>query len=146
MTPRGRLAIVVCCLLATLGGASEQSGAAFVVIVHRSNRYDALTRSKLEALFLRKISRWPWGAEAQPVDLDSRSGLGREFTKQVLRTTEERLAEYWIDQRVTRGLGPPGQISTVAAVKAFVSTHPGAVGYIPSTDLDGTVKAIRVDP
>jgi hypothetical protein len=140
------LAMTVVGLVAALGCASEHREVAFVVIVHPSNRYDALNRPKLESLFLRKISRWPWGAEVQPVDADSKSPAAREFAKQVLRTTEERLAEYWIDQRATRGVSPPIQMSSAAAMKAFVATHPGAVGYIPPSDLDATVKAIRVDP
>jgi hypothetical protein len=146
MTPRIRLAAIVLCLLGTLGSASEQREAAFVVIVHPSNHYDALNRSKLEFLFLRKVSRWPWGAEAQPVDMDPRSLAAREFTSQVLKTTEESLAVYWIDQRSTRGASRPIQIPSAAAVKAFVAAHPGAVGYIPAADLDSTVKTIRVDP
>src|SRR5258708_5805133 len=118
MIPPSRSVFIVLCLLATVGGASEPHGPAFVVIVHPSNRFESLSRSKLEFLFLRKVSRWPWGAEAQPVDLGPSSLPAREFTKQVLKTTEEHLAAYWIDQRVTRGVGPPIQISGTAAVKA----------------------------
>ncbi len=139
-------AAILCCLLAAAGNASEQKDAAFVVIVHPSNHYDVLSRSRLEFLFQRKISRWPWGAEAQPIDLDSASPAAREFTRVVLKTTEERLAEYWIDQRATRGVSPPVRLSSAAAVKAFVASHPGAVGYIPAADLDATVKVMRVDP
>jgi hypothetical protein len=119
---------------------------AFVVIVHPSNRFDTLSRSKLSFLFLRKVSRWPWGAEVFPIDVAANPSTRREFTEQVLRTTEEKLAEYWIDQRATRGVGPPIQVPGALAAKSLVAGRPGAIAYIPASELDGTVKPIRVDP
>jgi hypothetical protein len=140
------LAMIALAFLAALAAAGTKRDEPFVVIVHPSNHFDTLNRAKLEFLFLRKVSRWPWGAEAEPVDLEANSPARREFTKQVLRTTEERLAAYWIDLRTTRGISPPPRMSASTAVKAFVASHPGAVAYIPEADLDATVKAIRIDP
>ena len=119
---------------------------AFVVIVHPSNRFDALSRSKLSFLFLRKVSRWPWGAEVFPIDVAANPSARLQFTEQVLRTTEEKLAEYWIDQRATRGVRPPIQVPGAMAAKSLVAGRPGAIAYIIASELDGTVKAIRVDP
>jgi hypothetical protein len=118
----------------------------YVVIVHPSNTFDALSRSRVAFLFLRRVSRWPFGAEVVPVDLSKPQRVRLEFLAQVLRTTEEQLSEYWIDQRVTRGVSPPVQLSNTAALKAFVAARPGAIGYIPPADLDSTVKVLRVDP
>ena len=118
----------------------------FVVIVHPSNRFDALSRSKLSFLFLRKVSRWPWGAEVFPIDVAANPSARLQFTEQVLRTTEEKLAEYWIDQRATRGVSPPIQVPGAMAAKSLVAGRPGAIAYIIASELDGTVKAIRVDP
>ena len=81
-----------------------------MVIVHPSNRFEALSRSKVGYLFLRKVSRWPWGAEVAPVDLAADGPIRREFVQQALRMSEEQLAEYWIDQRAT--LAQALQVST----------------------------------
>jgi hypothetical protein len=118
----------------------------FVVIVHPSNQFDALSRSKLNLLFLRKVSRWPWGAEVEPINLASDGPVRREFTRQVLGTTEEQLTAYWIDQRATRGVSLPIRVPDGVAAKALVSSRPGAIAYIPAAELDGTVKVLRVDP
>jgi hypothetical protein len=117
----------------------------FVVIVHPSNRFDALSRSKVSYLFLRKVSRWPWGAEVSPVDLSAGEPIRREFVQKMLRMSEEQFAEYWIDQRATRGVSPPVELHDAAAAKLWVAAKPGGIAYIPSSTLDGTVKAIRVD-
>jgi hypothetical protein len=118
----------------------------FVVIVHLSNRFDALSRSKLSYAFLLKVSRWPWGAEVAPADLAVNEPIRREFVQQVLQLTEEQLAGYWIDQRATRGVSPPVEVRDAAAAKRWVAAKPGGIAYIPSSALDGTVKAIRVEP
>jgi hypothetical protein len=115
------------------------------VIVHPSNRFDALSRSKVSYLFLRKVSRWPWGATVAPLDLAQSEPVRGIFVQYVLGISEEQLAEYWIDQRATRGVSPPPQVRDAAAAKLWVAARPGAIAYIPSPGLDGTVKALRID-
>jgi hypothetical protein len=123
------------------GGRKEE----WVVIVHLSNRLNVLSRSKVSYLFLRKVSRWPWGAEAAPADLAEGEPIRREFVEQVLGMSAERLAEYWIDQRATRGVSPPVEVRDAAAAKRWVASKPGGIAYIPASALDSTVRAMRVD-
>jgi hypothetical protein len=124
------------------GGLKEE----FVVIAHPSNRFEALSRTKASYLFLRKVSRWPWGAEVAPLDLPEGDPIRRAFVRQVLGLSEEQLAEYWIDQRATRGVSPPLQAHNTAAAKLWVATKPGGIAYVPASLLDSTVKAMRIDP
>jgi hypothetical protein len=123
------------------GGQKEE----FVVIVHPSNRFDALSRSKAAYLFLRKVSRWPWGAEVAPLDLAEGEPIRRAFVRQVLGFSEEQLAIYWIDQRATGGLSPPPQARDCRAAKLWVAAKPGGIAYVSPSVLDTTVKAIRID-
>jgi ABC-type phosphate transport system substrate-binding protein len=139
------LLVVVGVALARPGIADVKDGA-FVVIVHPSNRFDSLTRSKVSLLFLRKVSRWPWGAEVEPVDLAHNLSVRIEFTEHVLKITERDLDQYWIDQTATRGVSRPVQVTSAAAAKAIVAARPGAIAYIPAAELDRTVKVLRVDP
>ncbi len=133
-------------LLAALGSAGGPREEEFVLIVNRSNQFDSLSRSKIGFLFLRKVSRWPWGAEAEPIDLPPHESARRWFSKHVLRSTEEQVDEYWIDKRATRGVSPPLQVPNAAAAKAVVAARPGAIAYIQAAAVDGTVKVLKVDP
>ena len=126
----------------SIGKSNEE----YVVIVNLSNRFDALSSSKVSYLFLRKVSRWPWGAEATPADLAGNGPIRRRFVEQVLHMNPEQLAELWIDQRATRGVSPPVEVRDAAAAKLWVAARPGGIAYIPSSALDSTVKVIRVDP
>jgi hypothetical protein len=145
MNRRQSIRVAIGLLLAflqTLGRGKEE----FVVIVNSSNQFDSLSRTKVSYVFLRKVSRWPWGAEAAPANLPTSEPTRQEFLQQVLRMNEGLLAEYWIDQRATRGISPPTEVRDPAAVKLWVAARPGGIGYIPASALDGTVKALRVDP
>ena len=124
------------------GGLREE----YLVIVHPSNRFDALSRSQAGYLFLRKVSRWPWGAEVAPLDLAEGEPVRRFFVEQVLGISEQQLAEYWIDQRATRGVSPPLQVRNAAAAKLLVAAKPGGIAYIPSSAFDATGKAMRIEP
>jgi hypothetical protein len=145
VTRRDLLALALSTLVTPLGADVVDEGK-FAVIVHLSNQFDRLTRSKLSFLFLRKVSRWPWGAQVEPVDLAPHGPARREFTRQVLRITDEQLNQYWIDQVTTRGVSGPVEVPDGAAAKIFVAARPGAVGYIPFAALDHTVKVIVIDP
>jgi hypothetical protein len=133
-------------VISALGSADGPRQEEFVLIVNRSNQFDSLSRSKIGFLFLRKVSRWPWGAEAEPIDLTPHKSARRWFSKHVLRSTEEQVDEYWIDQRATRGVNPPIQVPNAAAAKALVAARPGAIAYIPAAAVDDTVKVLKVDP
>jgi len=136
-------ALTIPCLRLQATGKAEDP---FVVIVHPSNRFDTLSRSKVSYLFLRRVSRWPWGAEVTPVELSNPSKVRGDFLTQVPRITEEQLEAYWIDQRTTRGVSPPVQVPDAQSVKALVAARPGAIGYIPADALDGSVKVLRMEP
>jgi hypothetical protein len=129
-----------------LGSAAGKREEKFVVIVNPSNQFDALSRSKLSYLFLRKVSRWPWGAEVDPIDLRAQEPARHQFIREVLGTTDERLAQYWIDQKESRGVNPPTEARDVTAAKAMVAARPGAIAYIPESAVDGRVKVLRVEP
>src|SRR5437868_10887564 len=44
-------------------------GRPFVVIVNQQNQLNEVSIAKIKTIFLRRISRWPWGAAVDPVDL-----------------------------------------------------------------------------
>ncbi len=129
-------------LLLSAAGADQMDS--FVVVVNKSNRMGSLSVSKLKVVFLGKISRWPWGAEIVLVDLPDRNSVRKAFARNILDSTPEDLAVYWIDQKVTRSLNPPTRAANVAAAKQIVASKPGAVAYIPASAVDDTVKVMEV--
>jgi hypothetical protein len=133
------------CLLISLALSGSTSERTFAVIVHKSNKFDTLNRSKVAAMFMGKISRWPWGAEAIPIDLRDSAAIKSVFVKTVLKSSLEELNVYWIDQKITRNVNPPLQAIDALAAKLQVASKPGAIAYIPSEMVDATVKELRIE-
>jgi ABC-type phosphate transport system substrate-binding protein len=135
--------VVVLWAEAPPAGASVH-GRQFVIIVNKQNQLQELSVAKLKTIFLRRISRWPWGAAIDPVDLPEDSVLRREFAREVLNTTLAELGVYWIDQKATRSVNPPVVAPSVEAVKAAVAAQPGAIGYIPASAVDARVRILEL--
>lgn len=125
--------------------ATEQRRDEWVIVVNKANKYDALSREKLKLVYMKKISRWPWGAEVTPIHLTADSRLRRQFTEAMLGMTEEAAEIYWIDQKVTRNVSSPSAVAGAAAAKTLVASRPGAIAYIPRSAVDDSVKILNID-
>lgn len=113
------------------------------IVVDRDNPRSDIGLEELRSLFLAKRGEWPDGTRAVPVDLESGS-LRRAFCAIVLRMSEAEYGRYWIDQRV-RGAGAgPRSLSSPGLVTRFVARVRGAVGYVPWSRVDGSVKILTV--
>lgn len=121
-------------LAALLFGSTPVTQAApatgYQVIAHPKNPTSSVAREALADIFLKKASRWASGEPALPVDLRPASPARQEFSRQVLKRTVAAVRTYWT-QRIFSGRElPPPEVDSDEAVLRFVTTHPGAVGYV----------------
>ncbi len=150
MRPSIHKLLTVCLLpLAALGAAFAPAPAraeeqVIAIVVDRDNPRSDIGVEELRSLFLGKRHEWPDGTRAVPVDLDS--GAPRPaFCAKVLRMTEADYERYWVDQKV-RGAGTgPRSVSSPGLAIRLVARVRGAVGYVPLSRVDGSVKVLTVD-
>ncbi len=124
-------------VLATVGlvVTALQAGAvqpAYVVIADPdtvSNR--RLTRESVARIFLRRQMYWSGGKAIQPVNLPPAHALRREFSLDLLGGSPESFEDYWRDLYFN-GIEPPHVVASEEAVALFVSSTPGAIGYLSS--------------
>lgn len=140
---RNVLTILVAAFL-TGTSMDSQDRPHFAIIVNKSNQIHDLSAGKVKLIFLRKISRWPWGAEMLPVDLLDSNPLRQAFVKSMMESSFADLAVYWIDQKVTRGLYPPLRAANPQEAKALVAARLGGIAYIPASDMDDSVRVLDV--
>jgi hypothetical protein len=140
---RWPLAIVgaLLCALATPAPARAEAQV-IAIVVDRDNPRSDIGVEELRGLFLGKRGEWPDGTRAVPVD---ESGSPHHaFCSTVLRMSEVEYERYWVDQRV-RGAGVgPRSLSSPGLVVRLVARVRGAVGYVPLSRVDGTVKVLTV--
>lgn len=140
--------VALIALLTTSGGwaqGSEVDGRAqYKVIVHPSNRANDISKRDLARIFLKKITRWPDGRAARPVDLDAGSKAREHFSSDILGRTVRAVRSYWYQTIFSGRAVPPPEVETDAAVVAYVLSNKGAVGYVSADAPTGRAKVIEV--
>ena len=116
----------------------------FVVIVNNANPVASLTTVELRRIFMKQSRMWPHGEPMVPVDWDSTHYLRSVFSKDVLDRTVREMQEYWVQQSMTQGLTPPSTQRSARAVMRFVAGVPGAISYVPPSEVDETVRVVPV--
>jgi ABC-type phosphate transport system substrate-binding protein len=130
---------------------AEAAGDPIVVIVNKSNPVDNLSMEELKKLFLSDRSRWDTGKAVAPVILPPGTPERTSFLKMVCGMSDAEMNKYFMQAAFTgKSATPPKQVSSSAALKAFVAESPGAIGFVKGMDFhgdgsDGGVKAVKVD-
>ena len=117
---------------------AEAQNKSYVVIVHPDNPAKSVSKKRVSRMLLKEISKWEGGLSAQPVDLDSKSPVRDEFSRDVHGRSVSSIKNYWQRQIFSGDGVPPPEVPNDAAVIAYVRSHPGAIGYVSvEASLDG---------
>jgi len=110
------------------------------VIVHPERRA-TLSIEELAQIYLRRKRFWDDGSTIVPLNLPSEAPLRAHFAQAVLHQTETRLAEYW-NRQYFSGVLPPATLASTEAVRRYVASDPNAIGYVPASEVDGSVRVV----
>jgi ABC-type phosphate transport system substrate-binding protein len=127
------------------------AGDPIVVIVNSANPVDNLSISDLKKLFLSDRSRWDTGKAVAPVMVAAGAPERTAFLKIVCGMNDGDFSKYFMQAAFTgKSATPPKEVGGIAAVKSFVASSPGAIGFLKAQDFhgdgsDGGVKSIKVD-
>lgn len=126
--------------------ASAAVKADVVVIVATSSPVKALARNQVADIFLGKTSRFPGGGQAIPIDLTEDSATRDEFYTTFTGKSASQLKAHWSKIIFTGRGQPPQAVSSSAEVKKRVAENPDTIGYIDAREVDGSVRALPLDP
>jgi len=113
------------------------------VIVNRDCPIDHLSTEDLRKLYLGLTTNLgPQGRVALAEYAPERA----RFYHATLDMSEDRFRRRWI-ARVFAGEpgAPPEEFRNTEDLIRFITTHPGAIGFIPAEDTTGQVKVIAID-
>lgn len=122
-----------------LASATAWSGVSVIVNPSNSNSLDA---SDVTRIFLGKKKSFPDGSEAIPVDQAEGAPARSEFVTTVLKKNDQQIKAYWAQLLFTGKGTPPKEVGTGAEVKKLVAQNPSLIGYIDSSEVDGSVKVV----
>jgi len=134
--------MVVVLLLAPV--ASQPKSSLLAVIVH-PERTATTSIDELAQIYLRRKRFWSDGNPIVPLNLPAGTPLREEFSRSVLRQSEARLAEYW-NRQYFYGILPPATLASTDAVLRYVASERNAIGYVPVSEADDSVRVVlRLD-
>jgi len=124
-------------------GGPEQG---LAIVVNRANPVDNLSFSELRKVFLGRRSHWPNGRRIAVAMLDYGQPERETVLERIYQMDEIGYRNYFL-RGMFRGevfVSPKTFVSSTVARK-FVFNAPGAIGYLRASDVDESVKVLRID-
>jgi len=116
------------------------------IIVNQSNTIDDLSLKDLRTVFLGERSHWPNGRRITLVMMDPGRSERKAVLRDVCHMNETEFSRHFLQGLFTGEVFvSPKTLSTSVGVRKFVFNVPGAIGYLRASDVDGTVKVIKVN-
>ncbi|WP_206956173.1 phosphate ABC transporter substrate-binding protein [Trinickia acidisoli] len=127
---------------AALGFCASVCDAQLVVIVSAKSAVSALTENEVADIYLGRTSQLPGGAAVVPIDLADDAANRANFYRIVCGKSPAQLRAYWSKLIFTGSGQPPREVADADAMKKRVAGGTSAIGYIDSSQLDPSVKAV----
>ncbi len=116
------------------------------IVVNQSNPVDNLTLQELRTVFLGERSHWPNGRRITLVMLEPGQPERKAILREIYRMNENDFSRHFLQGLFTGEVFvSPKTLATPVGVRKFVFNVPGAIGYVRASDVDESVKVIRVD-
>ena len=128
------------------GEGQSQPEDALAIVVNRANPIENLSSAELRKIFLGSRSHWPNGRRIAVAMLDYELPERKPALRQIYRMEESAYRNHFLKE-VYRGdvFSAPKTLASPVVMRKFVFNAPGAIGYLRSSDVDESVKVLRID-
>ena len=114
------------------------------VITNPGVKEIGLSKDKIADIYMGKIKTYSNGTRVQPVDQAANSPIRDRFYKAIVGMSDSEVNRYWSKLKFTGKGKPPKNVNGDEAVKNWVASNPGAIGYIDGKYLDKSVKVVLI--
>jgi ABC-type phosphate transport system substrate-binding protein len=125
-----------------LSTASAASIADVVTVVSAKSTITDLSKSQVADIFLGRVTHFPNGAPAVPIDQAEGASDRDAFYDKIAGKSPAQIKGYWSKIIFTGRGQPPPTVSNGVEVKKRIIENPAAIGYIDRTLVDGSVRVI----
>ena len=148
------IAALPCVVLLPLkGGTAEsppQSRAAvedsLAIVVNRSNPVDSLSFPELRKIFMGEQDHWSNGRRITVVMMEPGRVERQAVLAQIYKMDEKDFNQYFLHNMFTGELhAAPKALGSSTEVLKFVFNIPGAIGYLKPSEVNDSVKVVRID-
>jgi len=126
-------------VLVLIAAASAQAQVA--VIVNKSVSENSISSGKLNDIYSLRLKTWGSGKEIVPVTLKSDNEATHKFFGTFGKSLME-MKKLWMKLQLTGEGQPPAGLSSEEEVVSKVASTPGAIGFVSSDKVNGSVKVL----
>jgi ABC-type phosphate transport system substrate-binding protein len=129
-------------LVLTLSFPAKSAMADAVAVVSSTSPIITLSNAQVADIFLGKISRFPNGAIAIPIDRAQGSQVREEFYASYAGKSSAQIMSYWAKIIFTGRGQPPKAAASSIEVRKLLAANPQAISYIERSEIDSTVRVL----
>ena len=126
----------------TLCLAGSVAMADVVPIVSSTSAITTLSKTQVTDIFLGKVSRFPDGTQAIPIDQAEGSPARDEFYATYAGKSPAQIKSHWAKIIFTGRGQPPKTVVSDSDVKILVAANPQAISYIERSAVDSSVHVL----
>jgi ABC-type phosphate transport system substrate-binding protein len=112
----------------------------YAVVVNKKNTIGEISKKQLKNIFLKR-QFFIGNQKVIAINVSANMPLRIYFEKNILGMSRERLNSFWTSQHF-HGVSPPSTQSSTNSVKIFVKNVDGAMGYLPKSLVDDSLKVV----
>jgi ABC-type phosphate transport system substrate-binding protein len=129
-------------LAITLSLPVKSAIADVVAVVSSMSAITSLSNGQVTDIFLGKVSRFPNGALAIPIDQAQGSQVREEFYAAYAGKSSAQIMSYWAKIIFTGRGQPPKAAASSSEVRKLLAANPQAISYVERSEVDSTVRVL----
>lgn len=129
-----------------IAGVVPAAQAGIAIITNPGVNEIGISSDKVADIYMGRKKTFSDGTRVEPIDQASDTSVRKKFYQSVVKMSNSQVNRYWAKLKFTGKGRPPRVISGDEAVRNWVATHPGAIGYIDGKYLNDTVKVVLILP
>jgi ABC-type phosphate transport system substrate-binding protein len=130
-------AALVCYVIPSVAQADV---ADFAIVANKQVQGSSIKLAALKGIYLREVRTWGNGGEIIPVDLASAG----DFYQNLFGKSYVQMQAYWLNMRIKYSVDLPVTKKDAASAKKFIAQNKGAIGFLKNSDVDDSVKVLRL--
>jgi len=134
-------ALIALSLALADAGTAASAPEPIAIVVGRDSAVSSMSLDELREIYLRRRRAWPDGLAIMPINLPADDGTRVRFSRRVLGRPPADMLPYW-NARYFEGVRPPLVLLSPAAVRAYLQHQPEAIGYLPASEADDTLRVV----
>ena len=126
--------------------SARASWEGLAIVVNRNNPIENISLTELRAMFYGEKKWWSQKHRVTLAAMKRSTPEWKAVQRVVYKANQHELEHYYLYQSFKgEGVNLPVPMQAPSDVKKFVSKTPGALGYVRASDVDDTVKVVRIN-